>query len=196
MNRVVRSVLALASVFALAASAHAGPAADTVTARRNEVVAKLKETASKERDQKVAAIMGQMFDFDAMGKASLGKEWAGLNDDQRAEFLSLLKQLVQKSIEKNVRSTMNYDLQLLGEEGAENGTLVKTKATNKKNGREEPVAIDYLLHESGDGWRVKDVVTEGSSMVGNYKSQFVRIIKKDGFDALTKKMKDKLKKGE
>lgn len=196
MNRAVRSVLAFVSLFTLAALAHAGPAAETVTARRNEVVAKMKEAASKERDQKVAAIMGQMFDFDAMGKASLGKEWAGLNDEQRAEFLSLLKQLVQKSIEKNVRSTMSYDLELLGEESADAGTLVKTKATNKKNGREEPVAIDYLLHEISGGWRVKDIVTEGSSMVGNYKSQFVRIIKKDGFDALTKKMKDKLKKGE
>lgn len=196
MNRAVRSALAFVTFFALAASAHAGPAADTVTARRNEVVAKLKESASKDRDQKVAAIMGQMFDFDAMGKASLGKEWAGLNDDQRTEFLGLLKQLVQKSIEKNVRSTMNYDVEMLGEDGVDGGTLVKTKATNKKNGREEPVGIDYLLHENGEGWRVKDVVTEGSSMVGNYKSQFVRIIKKDGFDALTKKMKDKLKKGE
>ncbi|MCC6646722.1 MAG: ABC transporter substrate-binding protein [Polyangiaceae bacterium] len=196
MNRAVRSFLALASLLAVAATAHAGPAADAVTTRRNEVISKMKEAASKERDQKVAAIMGQMFDFDAMGKASLGKEWAGLSDAQRTEFLGLLKQLVQRSIERNVRATMNYDLQLIGEEGADSGTLVKTKATNKKNGREEPVAIDYLLHEADGGWRVKDVVTEGSSMVGNYKSQFVRIIKKDGFDALTKKMKDKLKKGE
>jgi phospholipid transport system substrate-binding protein len=39
-------------------------------------------------------------------------------------------------------------------------------------------------------------VTEGSSLVNNYKNQFHRIIQKDGYDALVKRMKDKLAKGQ
>lgn len=197
MNRVLRSfsaALGLAAALAVSAVANAGPAQDLVQARRSEVASKLKEAPSNERDKKVAAVLGQMFDFDTMGKTSLGKHWETLSEAQRTEFLALLGQLVQRSIEKNVRTTMNYDVQFLGEEAAEGGTLVKTKATNKKNEREEPVAIDYLLHETSAGWRAKDVITEGTSMVGNYKSQFRRIIEKDGPDALLKKMRDKLKK--
>ena len=41
-----------------------------------------------------------------------------------------------------------------------------------------------------------DIVTEGSSLVNNYKSQFHRAIQKDGFEALLKRMKDKLAKGQ
>jgi phospholipid transport system substrate-binding protein len=48
----------------------------------------------------------------------------------------------------------------------------------------------------GPAWRVVDVVTEGSSLVGNYKNQFHRVIQKDGYEALVRRMKDKLAKGQ
>ena len=48
-----------------------------------------------------------------------------------------------------------------------------------------------MLHQVGGQWRIFDVVTEGSSMVMNYRNQFGRIIKKDGFAELLRKMKSK-----
>ena len=48
----------------------------------------------------------------------------------------------------------------------------------------------------GDDWKVIDIVTEGSSLVNNYKNQFHRIIQKDGYEALIKRMKDKLAKNQ
>jgi phospholipid transport system substrate-binding protein len=38
-------------------------------------------------------------------------------------------------------------------------------------------------------------VTEGSSLVGTYRQQFGRIIKKDGFPELLRRMKSKLATG-
>jgi phospholipid transport system substrate-binding protein len=43
---------------------------------------------------------------------------------------------------------------------------------------------------------VQDIVTEGVSLVSSYRSQFTKIVKKDGFPALIQKMKDKLAKGD
>jgi phospholipid transport system substrate-binding protein len=48
------------------------------------------------------------------------------------------------------------------------------------------------VHKAGSSWRVQDIVTEGSSLVKNYRQQFTRIIKKDGFPELLKRMKTKL----
>ncbi len=195
MFRTLKTTLTALTVSAallVPALAAAGPAGDAVKARRTEMVAKLKEGAGADRDKKVAAIVAQMFDFDAMARSSLGKHWDDLSDAQKAEFSDLLKQLVQRSLEKNVRETMKYDVDWTSEEAGDNGTLVKSKA--KKSAKDDPIAIDYLLHDAG-GWRVIDIVTEGSSMVGTYRSQFRRILEKDGYDALIKKMKAKLKKG-
>jgi phospholipid transport system substrate-binding protein len=67
-------------------------------------------------------------------------------------------------------------------------------ARNKKNEREEPVSIDYIVHKVDGKWRIYDIVTEGSSLVSNYKSQFRRVIKKNGFETLMDRMKKKLDK--
>ena len=72
---------------------------------------------------------------------------------------------------------------------------MKTVAKSRTNAREEPVSIDYVVGRAGDSWRVQDIVTEGSSLVNNYHQQFSRIIKKDGFPELLKRMKNKLGSG-
>ena len=197
MTRFLRTLvasLALAAAVSTTGSAFAGEAQDLVQAKRTQVADMLKSAAGADRDKKVAAVLGGLFDFDAMAKASLGDGASELNDDQKAEFATLLKQLVQRTIEKNVRATINYDVAFLGEDPAGDDVVVKTRAQNKKNEREEPILIDYRLKKGDAGWRSIDVVTEGSSMVANYRSQFKRILAKDGAAGLLKKMRDKAKR--
>ena len=197
MTRTLRTLvasLALAAALAGSGSAFAGEPQDLVQAKRAQVAEMMKGAASAERDKKVAAVLGGLFDFDAMAKDSLGSGMSELSDDQKVEFTTLLKQLVQRAIEKNVRATLSYDVTFLGEETTDDGVLVKTRAQNTKNEREEAIAIDYRLRKGDAGWRSVDVVTEGSSMVGNYRSQFKRILAKEGAAGLLKKMRDKAKR--
>src|SRR3989304_7812802 len=53
------------------------------------------------------------------------------------------------------------------------------------------VPIGYRMQKEGDRWRVYDVVIESVSLVGNYRSQFNRIVQQSGFDELMKKLKSK-----
>lgn len=195
MKNPLRSLLLTLSLMAatlISGAALAGEAQDLVQARRAEVARMLQEKPSAERDKKVAAVMSGLFDYDAMARRSLGKHWESLNDEQRAEFTSVLRQLVQRNLEKNVQSTMKYDVQFSGEEESGADVKVKTKASNTKKSNEEPVLVDYVMHKTDAGFRVHDIVTEGSSMVGSYRNQFGKIIAKDGYEALIKKMKAKL----
>jgi phospholipid transport system substrate-binding protein len=195
MNHSLRSLLASLSLVALlsfAGVAAASDAQDLVQARRSEVAAQMKAPPSADRDKKVAAVLGSLFDYDAMAEASLGKSWGDLKPEQQAEFRGLLTQLIQRAIERNVKMTADYDVQFVGEEPTDGSVVVKTKAASKNNPREEPTQIDYVMHQAGGGWRAQDIVTEGSSMVAGYRNQFRRILAKDGYEALTKKMKAKL----
>jgi phospholipid transport system substrate-binding protein len=45
-------------------------------------------------------------------------------------------------------------------------------------------------------WVVYDVVTDEQSMLENYRAEFNKIISKDGFDALLKRMRKKLEEKE
>jgi phospholipid transport system substrate-binding protein len=54
--------------------------------------------------------------------------------------------------------------------------------------------VDYKLVAQGDEWRVYDVITEDVSILDNYRSQFNRIIAKEGVPGLIARMKAKIDK--
>lgn len=176
-------------------NAWAGPPTDTVKAKQSELF-KLLE-AAKPDQKKVSAIFDEMLDYNALAEASLGSEWASLSEPQRTEFRDLLKQLIGKAYEKNLKKTLSFNIEYLGESEAGAKTfVVKTKAVHKTDKREEPIEINFKLIDKGKGYRVSDIVTEGISLVDSYRAQFTKLIKKDGFAALTAKMKEKIAKGE
>ncbi len=176
----------------------ADPAQAFIQARQAEVTSLLRQASGGARDKKVSLVLEQMIDFTELAHRSLAAHWDDLSAAQQKEFTGVLRQLVQRNYERNIKNILGYDVEYLGQEpvGEDKNVLVHTKATSKTNEREEPISIDYRMMPSGDAWRVVDIVTEGSSMVGNYKNQFHRIIQKDGYEALLKKMKDKLAKGQ
>jgi phospholipid transport system substrate-binding protein len=47
-----------------------------------------------------------------------------------------------------------------------------------------------------DRWLVYDVITDEQSMLENYRAEFNKIITKESFDALLKRMKKRLEKSE
>lgn len=186
---------ALAVLIALPRAAHADTAADSyLKDKQAELTKLLKAGKSADNDKKIAALFDQLLDYETLAKDSLGKYWDERSAAEKKDFQELLQKLVRNAYKKNLKKTLNYDVQYNGVDNAKKGKLVKTVAKSKKNNREEPVSIDYVMNKDGSKWRVTDIVTEGSSMVSNYKSQFTKVLKKKDFDTLMKKMKDKLAK--
>jgi phospholipid transport system substrate-binding protein len=188
---VVAMVLAFA--VSIAGVANAGPATDVVKAKQTALFDLLRQPKS---EKKISATFDEMLDYQTLAEASLGSEWAARSDAEKAEFSELLKQLVRKAYERNLKKTLDFNIEYLSETPKGSAVVVKTKAVSKKDAREEPIEIAYVLAEKNGAWKVQDIITEGVSLVSSYRSQFTKIVKKDGFPALIKKMKDKLAKGD
>ena len=198
MKRTMRKLLttaAMALFLSAAGAAYAGPATDVVKAKQTALFDLLK-TSSPDNEKKVAAIFDEMLDYASLAQGSLGSEWAARSDAEKAEFSELLKQLVRKSYERNLKKTLGFNIEYLGEDKAGETVVVKTKAVSKTDTRAEPIEISYKLASKDGVWRVQDILTENVSLVSSYRSQFTKVVKKDGFPALIKKMKDKLAKGD
>jgi phospholipid transport system substrate-binding protein len=187
-------ISALALSFASVGSAQAGGATDAVKSKQASLVDLIKKS-TPESDKKVGALFDELLDYQILAESSLGSEWAPRSDAEKAQFSDLLKQLVRKSYERNLKKILNYDVDYIGEDGADGAVMVKTKAKSKSDAREEPLEITFKVVQKGGAWKVQDIVTEGVSLVSSYRSQFTKIVKKDGFPALIQKMKDKLAKG-
>jgi phospholipid transport system substrate-binding protein len=184
----------LALVLLLAGSAVAGgdSAQSFMKDKQTELSTLVKKGGAADR-KKVETVFDAILDYDALAQSSLRDHWKDRSDAERREFQDTLKQLVQRAYRKNLDRTADYDVRFDGEaKGAADGVIVKTVAQSRSNAREEPISIDYVVHKVAGAWRIQDIVTEGSSMVSNYHQQFNRIIKKDGFPELIRRMKTKL----
>lgn len=198
MKRTMTKLLTTAVMalsLSIAGAAYAGPATDVVKAKQTALFDLLKQSGA-DNDKKVAAIFDEMIDYAGLAEASLGTEWSARSDAEKKEFTDLLKQLVRKAYEKNLKKTLNYTIDYVSEEQKDGASVVTTKAKSKSDAREEAIEIKYKMVQKDSKWRVQDITTEGVSLVSSYRSQFTKVIKKDGFPALITKMKDKIAKGD
>jgi phospholipid transport system substrate-binding protein len=174
-------------------AAFAGPATDEVKAKQSTLFELL---AKPGNEKKVTATLDEVLDHPAIAEASLGSEWANRTDAEKAQFSELLKQLVRRNYERNIKKTIGYNIEYIGETEKNARVVVATKAVSKTDKRAEPVEIEYTLAQNDGKWRIQDIKTDGVSLVSSYRSQFTKIVKKDGFPALITKMKDKIAKGD
>lgn len=195
-RRMFLLVTVMLSVLVSAGAALAQSATDVVRTKQTALFSLIKQPSSAANQDKIQRLFDEMLDYSGLAKASLADEWAARTDAERQEFSNILKQLVRKAYEKNLKKTVTFRIDYVGQDPVDSAELVRTRATNQANSRDEPVEIDFKMVKDGSSWKVADIVTEGSSLVRNYRNQFTRIIKRDGFPALIKKMNDKLAKGD
>jgi phospholipid transport system substrate-binding protein len=199
LERMATVIVTFLALVLTAPSALAESATDFIKARQTKVTSILQEQkAGAGRDKLIGDELAKMLDYDHLARQSLATHWNELDDAQRKEFTDTLRQLVQRSYERNIKDVLEFDVQYLREERTDAGpiVIVYTRATPKSNKGDEPVTIDYRMDQPNGKWRVVDIVTEDSSLVGNYKSQFHRTIQKEGYAGLLRKMKTKLARGE
>lgn len=190
MKRIAPLLLSLV-VLTLSTLALAASAQSYLEAKQKELTVLIKKPSTPAVDSQLTATFDAILDYDALAEESLGAMWAERSADERKEFQALLTTLVQSAYKKNIRNTLDYNINFAGSQPAKKGQLVQTVAKHKTDARKEPIHIDYLVHQVGGQWRVYDIITEGSSLVGNYNSQFRSIVKKHGFADLLSRMRKK-----
>ena len=191
-RRTFLSLFVCAAALALAPVALAASAEDFVKAKQTELMKLVKQGKP---DAEVDKVFDQVLDYRVLAEAALGENWGDRTDAERAEFTDLLAKLVRNSYRKNLKKTLGYSIAYKGTEKGKDGEIVRTVATSTKDAREEPMSIDYVVRSENAGQRIIDVVTEGSSMVLNYRSSFNRIMKKGGFPEVLKRMRKKVASG-
>jgi phospholipid transport system substrate-binding protein len=189
------AALVAALVFA-APLAHAAEAENFVKGKQSELTELVRKAKTPADEKRIETAFDDVLDYETLAHESLKDAWGDLKPEERSEFQDVLKRLVRATYRKNLKRIKDYEVGYNGESKVELGQIVRTVAKSRSNAREEPISIDYVVHESGGKWRIVDIVTEGSSLVGNYRNQFRRIIKKQGFPELIRRMKTRVEKGD
>ncbi len=151
--------------------------------------------ADAKRDE-MRKIVNGFLDFEELARRSLARHWDGLSAKQRTEFVATLRDLIERSYIKQVHGSPNYDLAF--EKETINGNEADVTATlhSMARGKKVDVAMEYKLLAKEGRWLVYDVITDEQSMLENYRAEFSKIINKESFEALLKRMKKKLEEKE
>jgi phospholipid transport system substrate-binding protein len=134
----------------------------------------------------VHQILLTRFDFAAMAQKSLGSRWNDLSDKE--EFVSAFTDFVENSYMSTLGSYRGekvvYDHDRANGESAEVDTRVV-------GGQGNPIRIEYKLHLTVGQWMVYDAVIDDVSIVGNYRSQFARILQTASLGELIQNLRGK-----
>jgi len=192
LNRFVPALLIMA-IFLAPAAARASVTAEVkaVVDRVVTIVSDKEMKNPKNESSRRAALektIGTIFDYGEMARLSLGVHWRDLSAAERQEFVKLFKTLLENSYTGKIESYNNEKISYLKESVEGDSAEVKSKIVTAKR---EEFTIDYRLKKDGGKWMVCDVVIEGVSLVANYRSQFNRIVRSQGYGALVKKLKEK-----
>ncbi len=139
----------------------------------------------------VRKLVGGFLDYRELAHRALARHWETLKPTQRQEFVSTLRELVERSYLKQVRGDPNYTIKYQKEEKTGSEASVDATLTTVARNKKVSIALVYKAIYK-DHWLVYDVITDEQSMLENYRAEFNKIINKDGFDALLNRMKKKL----
>jgi phospholipid transport system substrate-binding protein len=164
-----------------------------IRTKHNDVRTVLRKPDSPKRAAELTEVLGEFLDYEAIARKSLDTEWEKHSKAEQDQFVSLLRQLVERQYQRNMETTLDYDVKWVGsEELPSNGALVKSSARSKTKKRTPAVEIDYSMSPHASSWSVFDITTDGVSLVKNYRRQFRRIITSEGWDGLIGRMERKL----
>ena len=161
-----------------------------VTLLQDGDTVKTESTARQAADRRteIRRLARELFDFEEVTRRTLSRHWAARSADERAEFVALFTDLLERSYVTRVEAYAGENIAYFGEAVDASYATVRSKIVTD---RRSEIALDYRLHLRDGRWRVYDLQIDGVSFVSTYRSQFDRIIQAESYAALVERMRKK-----
>ncbi|MEO8440882.1 MAG: ABC transporter substrate-binding protein [Betaproteobacteria bacterium] len=192
LMKSLKHMLAAYCVIAASAAVAADVAPDTIVKSTvQEVFAVIKQNKDRRAlrelaEQKVLP----HFDFKRMTQLAVGRAWRDAKPEQQQALESGFRTLLVNTYTSALATTASGSETVDVKPAQVTGNEATVKTTVKDSGK-QPIAVDYRLEKSGDGWKVTDVVVENLSLVTNYRSTFASEVSRSGIDGLIKALDEK-----
>ncbi len=149
------------------------------------------DESTDKRRELLRETINEKFSFAKMSQLSLGKHWKERSDEEKKEFTKLFGQLLEDTyiskLEVYTDEIIVYTKEVVKKKKAQVNTQIVTDGVE--------IPLDYRLYKlKDDSWMVYDMVIEGVSLIGNYRSQFDQKLKKNSFAKLVEELKKKIDK--
>jgi phospholipid transport system substrate-binding protein len=187
LNVIMAVLLASAAV-----AAGAGPT-ETVRAAVQQIFpsqsgAPVPAVSTDKRRAEIRQVTESLFNFEEMSRRSLGAHWEQVSRAEKEEFTRLFGNLIANSYMGKIEQYAGEPIQYVSERVDGSEAAVQSRIITPKGSQ---VNVEYRLYRHGARWSVYDVNVDGISLIGNYRTQFNRIIQRSSFAELLKTLRQK-----
>ncbi|MGH7313709.1 MAG: MlaC/ttg2D family ABC transporter substrate-binding protein [Candidatus Rokuibacteriota bacterium] len=175
-------------LLATATAALAGPPTDQVQQYTDHVQRILEDASLQQVDKRAAVrqVAAQVFDMTETAKRALGRHWPGRTPAQQEEFVQLFADLLERTYIAKIDFYGGEQLQFTGEAVDGEYAVVRGKVITRQRAE---IPVEARLHQRDGRWLMYDVIIQSVSLVGNYRSQFDRIIRSASYEELVRRLK-------
>jgi phospholipid transport system substrate-binding protein len=143
-----------------------------------EIMKAGKTVSFRQRYDKIAPVIGRTFDLDVIVRQVVGPRWAALPPDQQAALEDAFRRYTVASYVSNFEDYSGERFEVLpGVTAVGNDRVVTTRIVTASG---QAHVLAYVVRQTGAGWRVVDVLAEGTvSRVAAQRSE-IRSVLSDG----------------
>jgi len=141
-----------------------------------------------ERREKLWDAVKGVFSFEETAKRALGRHWKDRTPQEREEFTTTFKNILKNIYLEKSDTYEQENIIYISDTIEGNRSKVHTFFTTRGGKQFE---VDFSMLFTGGEWKIYDVIVEGVSIVGNYRSQFNSILSKSTFAELMDILKEK-----
>jgi phospholipid transport system substrate-binding protein len=204
-NRRAASALILGLMLPLTASSNlAAQGTDPATQRVSslsdallDTMKQAKELGVKGRYDKLSPVLAKTYDLPLMTRIAVGPNWATLTPEQQKAVVAAFTRMTTATYASRFDGFSGEQFVILQTVDQKNGDKIVKTQIIQSNGK--PVALSYLVRNTGSDWRIIDVYLNGTiSELANRRAEFGAVLKSGGADGLVSslnKQGDKLLAG-
>ena len=134
------------------------------------------------RYDEVQGVVTSRFDTPLIVKVIMSRYWKKMDDVQKADFINLFKRLSVATYASRFDDYSGESFVELSTEKLRKGRLlIKTELQRPDD---EPVKLDYLMHENDGQWMIISVIANGVNDLSLKRAEYATVIKNKGFQGL------------
>lgn len=146
--------------------------------------------STRTHNEKLAALselLKTFLDTNTMGRQALDKNWKRFTPAQQTEFLTLFRELFQRTYVQKLLLFERPDFAYVGEQRQDGTARVDTKIVTPR----DEFAVTYEMRLAGDRWLATDIKIEDLSLTANFRRQLDRLLAKASVEDLLNRMRRK-----
>jgi phospholipid transport system substrate-binding protein len=190
---LARAALLLA--FILPAFAQETGPQEVVTKMTQDVLAAIKSDRHLAGDRQKARKLAEEkvlphIDFEEATRIAVGRAWAQASPAQRTRLVHEFRAMLVRVYTSAGDAYQGDTLRVLPVRGGPQDDDATVRTQFLRTGG-QPLAIEFHVRKTGNGWKIYDIAVEGVSLVLVYRSEFDAVMQSQGIEGLIRRLSEK-----